>query len=131
MTIVHRRAALGESIKYWVQPAIENRIAEGSVRAWFNTRVVEITPDGVAVEGPDGRRREAADAVLLMTGYRSDTRLVAMAGAEINAAAGAPVHDPATFETAVPNLFLMRRGRSGRQKATASSSSTAAFTRRS
>jgi thioredoxin reductase (NADPH) len=115
VTIVHRRAALGESIKYWVKPDIENRIAEGSVRAWFNTRVVEITPDGVAVEGPDGRRREAADAVLLMTGYRSDTRLVAMAGAEINAAAGAPVHDPATFETTVPNLFLAGAVVAGRQ----------------
>ena len=37
VTIVHRRAALGESIKYWVKPDIENRIKEGSIAARFNT----------------------------------------------------------------------------------------------
>jgi thioredoxin reductase (NADPH) len=115
VTIVHRHAALGESIKYWVKPDIENRIAEGSVRACFNTRVVEITPSDVAVDGPDGRRREAADTVLLMTGYRSDTRLVTMAGAQIDASVGAPVHDPETFETTVPNLFIAGAVVAGRQ----------------
>ncbi len=115
VTIVHRHAALGASIKYWVKPDIENRIAEGSVRAYFNTRVTEITASDVAVDGPDGPRREAADAVLLMTGYRSDTKLAAMAGAQINASAGAPIHDPETFETTVPNLFLAGAVVAGRQ----------------
>ena len=46
VTIVHRRPALGDSIKYWVKPDIENRIKEGSVDARFNTHVVEITPTG-------------------------------------------------------------------------------------
>ena len=50
-TIVHRRAALGDSIKYWVKPDIENRIKEGSVAARFNTQLVEITPDAVVVDG--------------------------------------------------------------------------------
>src|SRR5215216_5883445 len=31
VTVVHRRAALGDSIKYWVKPDIENRIKEGSI----------------------------------------------------------------------------------------------------
>ena len=115
VTLVHRHAALGESIKYWVKPDIENRIAEGSVRAFFNSRVTEITPSDVVLEGPDGRRREPADGVLLMTGYRSDTALVAMAGATINASAGAPIHDPETFETTVPNLFLAGAVVAGRQ----------------
>jgi thioredoxin reductase (NADPH) len=115
VTLVHRHAALGESIKYWVKPDIENRIAEGSVRALFNTHVTEITPTDVALQGLDGARRERADAVLLMTGYRSDTTLVAMAGAKINASAGAPIHDPETFETTVPNLFLAGAVIAGRQ----------------
>ena len=49
VTLVHRHATLGDSIKYWVRPDIENRIKEGSIAARFNARVVEITPD-------DGRR---------------------------------------------------------------------------
>src|SRR5262249_14231427 len=47
--LVHRGAALGDGIKYWVKPDIENRIKEGSVRALFSTRVVEITPTEVVL----------------------------------------------------------------------------------
>src|SRR6185369_2171399 len=47
VTLVHRRAALGDSIKYWVRPYIDNRIKEGSIAARFESRVVEIRPTEV------------------------------------------------------------------------------------
>jgi thioredoxin reductase (NADPH) len=105
--LVHRHAALGESIKYWVKPDIENRIKEGTIGARFNTRVVEIAPSSVLLEGPDGQTREPADAVLLMTGYRSDPILLRQAGAQLDAATGAPIHNETTFETTVPGLFVI------------------------
>src|SRR4029079_15104584 len=49
VTSVPRRAALGDSIKYWVKPDIENRIKEGSIAARFNTDLVRITPTHVVV----------------------------------------------------------------------------------
>jgi thioredoxin reductase (NADPH) len=113
--LVHRGPALGESIKYWVKPDIENRIAEGSVRARFDTRVVEMTADEVVLTGGGGTWREPADAVLLLTGYRSDTTLLRQAGAKIDEAIGAPVHDANTFETTVPNLFVIGAFVAGRQ----------------
>ena len=60
VTLVHRHATLGDSIKYWVRPDIENRIKEGSIAARFETRVVEIRPTAVVVErasSPDRARR--------------------------------------------------------------------------
>ena len=105
--LVHRGEALGDSIKYWVRPDIENRIKEGSIPARFSTRVVEITGDQVVLEGPSGRSTEPADAVLLMTGYRSDTSLLKTAGADIDPSVGAPFHNPDTFETSVPALFVV------------------------
>jgi thioredoxin reductase (NADPH) len=51
-TLVHRQAELGSTIKYWVRPDIENRIKEGSVKARFESRVVEITPTAVVIDGP-------------------------------------------------------------------------------
>ena len=42
VTLVHRRAALGDSIKYWVRPDIENRIKEGSIAARFDATVVRV-----------------------------------------------------------------------------------------
>ena len=113
--LVHRDAALGESIKYWVRPDIENRIKEGAIAARFSTTVVEITPDEVVLDGPGGRVREPADAVLLMTGYSSDTSLLRMVGAGIDQASDAPVHDPETFESTVPNLFLAGAVIAGKQ----------------
>jgi len=107
VTIVHRRAALGDSIKYWVKPDIENRIKEGSVAARFNTDVIEITPTHVVVE-QDGRREEIpADGVFLLTGYISDNRLLREAGIEIDPETCGPRHDPETYETNVKGLFVI------------------------
>ena len=107
VTIVHRRAALGDSIKYWVKPDIENRIKEGSIAARFNTDVVEITPTAVIAE-QDGRRDEIpADGVFLMTGYISDNRLLRVAGVEIDPETCGPVHNPETYETNVQGLYVI------------------------
>lgn len=105
--MVHRGAALGDSIKYWVKPDIENRIKDGTIRARFNTKVVEITPTDVVLDGPDGRTREAADAVLLLTGYRSDPVLLRQVGARLDESTGAPVYEESTFETTVHGLFVI------------------------
>lgn len=46
-----------------------------------------------------------ADAVYLLTGYRTDSDLLCRAGVRLNDRE-APVHDPETFETNVENLFV-------------------------
>jgi thioredoxin reductase (NADPH) len=108
VTLVHRRAALGDSIKYWVKPDIENRIREGSIGARFETRVVEIRPTELVLEDQRTSMRETleADGVFLLTGYRSDTTLLRNAGVEINPETCGPVFNPETFETNVPRLYV-------------------------
>lgn len=46
-----------------------------------------------------------ADAVYLLTGYRTDSTLLQEAGVALNDRQ-APIHDRATFETNVPGLFI-------------------------
>ena len=106
VTIVHRRDALGESIKYWVKPDIENRVKEGSITARFNTRVVEIRPTTVLVEQDGVPSEIEADAVFLLTGYSSDNQLLNAAGVCINPETCGPVFDAETFETNVPDLYV-------------------------
>jgi thioredoxin reductase (NADPH) len=114
VTLVHRRAALGDSIKYWVRPDIENRIKEGSVRALFETTVAAITPRSVVVER-EGRAEELpAEHVFLLTGYRPDVDLMRRAGIQCDAETLAPALDPETFETNVPNLFIAGGAVAGR-----------------
>jgi thioredoxin reductase (NADPH) len=106
VTMVHRRAALGDSIKYWVKPDIENRIREGSIPARFETTVREIRPASVIVSRADDQEEIRADAVFLLTGYRSDAALLQASGVAIDPATCGPVFDTETFETNVPGLFV-------------------------
>src|SRR5258705_11255685 len=50
VTLVHRDAELGSTIKYWVRPGIENRIKAGQVSALFDKRVKQITADEIIVQ---------------------------------------------------------------------------------
>ena len=116
VTLVHRHATLGDSIKYWVRPDIDNRIKAGSIAARFETRVVEITPGSVVVEPVAGGDREEipAEAVFLLTGYKPDVELMRRAGVACDADTLAPALDPETFETNVPNLFIAGGAIAGR-----------------
>ena len=115
VTLVHRQATLGDSIKYWVRPDIENRITEGSIAARFESRLVEIRPTAVVVER-DGQRDELpAERVLLLTGYHPDVDLMRRAGVACDAGTLAPTLDMNTFETNVPNLFVAGGAIAGRQ----------------
>jgi thioredoxin reductase (NADPH) len=107
VTIVHRRPALGDSIKYWVKPDIENRIKEGSIAARFNTNVVKITPTTVVVDREGALDELPADGVFLLTGYISDNRLLRAAGVEIDPETCGPRHDPETYETNVKGLYVI------------------------
>jgi thioredoxin reductase (NADPH) len=106
VTLVHRRAALGDSIKYWVRPDIENRIKEGSIAARFESRVVEIRPTEVVIERQGTQETLPAEAVFLLTGYHPDVELMRRAGIECHPETLAPTLSPETFESNVPNLFI-------------------------
>jgi thioredoxin reductase (NADPH) len=117
VTLVHRWPELKGTIKYWVKPDIENRIKEGSVAARFNTCIAEIRPTSVVVTGPDGGVNEIpADAVYLLTGYHPDYELLTGAGVTLDDR-GVPAHDPQTFETNVPGLFVAGGTIAGRDTA--------------
>ncbi len=105
VTLVHRAPALKSTIKYWVRPDIENRIKEGSIPARLGALVTEIRPTSVVVTQSGCPEDIPADAVYLLTGYRADDELMRRAGVQLNERSG-PVHDPATFETNVPGLFV-------------------------
>ena len=115
VTLVHRGAQLGASVKYWIRPDIENRIKEGSIAARFETRVMEIRADAVVVEGPRGRNEIEAEAVFLLTGYHPDCVLLTGAGVRVDEATLVPEHDPRTLETGVPGLYLAGAIVSGRE----------------
>ena len=114
VTLVHRHATLGDSIKYWVRPDIENRIKEGSIGARFESTIVAITPTAVIIDHKGTREEIPAEGVFLLTGYHPDVDLMRRAGIECHPESLAPTLNPETFETNVPNLFIAGGAIAGR-----------------
>lgn len=69
VTLIHRGAELGRSLKYWVRPDIENRIKAGEIRARFNTTVLRFEPGKVIVRDGAGTEELPAFHAFAMTGY--------------------------------------------------------------
>ncbi|MGB0036202.1 MAG: YpdA family putative bacillithiol disulfide reductase, partial [Candidatus Acidiferrales bacterium] len=72
VTIVHRDAEMGKTLKYWVRPDIENRIRASEIRAMFSTQVLRIEPRQVVVKNGSGQQAIPAVQVFAMTGYHPD-----------------------------------------------------------
>jgi len=106
VSLVHYRPALKSTIKSWVLPDIANRLAEGSIRGYFGSRVVRITPDEVIVASDAGEARIPAQHVYLMLGYQPNSGLLTQLGVPLDEETGVPAHDPATMETSVPGVFI-------------------------
>ena len=107
VTLIHRGEGLSDRVKYWLRPDLENRIAEGSVRAFFRTTVTAIEPGRLRLDAPDGERTIGNDFVIAMTGYRPDYPLLEALGIEWgDDDAMTPVHDATTFETNRPGVYL-------------------------
>lgn len=104
--LVHRRAELGSTIKYWVRPDIENRIKAGQIKALFNTHVVRITPEAVHVVGPAGETALPAVEVFALTGYHPDFDFLRQLGVKLDPETNKPALDPQTLESNVPGLYL-------------------------
>jgi bacillithiol disulfide reductase len=107
VTLVVRSATLSDKIKYWIKPDLENRIAEGSIQALFNTSVREIRESSIVLATPDGVREIENDWVLAMTGYQPDYRFLESLGIGFaDDAYRTPLFDEATFETTRPGVHI-------------------------
>jgi thioredoxin reductase (NADPH) len=107
VTLIVRSAALSEKIKYWIKPDLENRIKDGSIRAYFNTCVEEIRDTVVVLKTPEGRVEIENDWVLAMTGYHPDFTFLERLGiAFADDPCRTPVYDETTFETSRPGMSI-------------------------
>lgn len=106
VTMVHRRAALSDHIKYWVRPDIENRIKAGEIPAYFNSTVTEIGQDYVMIKAPDGAVQIKNDFVFALIGYHPDFDFLRSLGIELVTEQQRPVCDPETLESNVPGIYV-------------------------
>lgn len=107
VTMIIRSSEISSSVKYWVKPDIDNRIGEGTVKAHFNSELIEIKEDSVVFKDSNGKTEDIEnDFVLLLTGYLPDFKLLEASGVELSGATKEPIYNPETMETNVRGLFL-------------------------
>jgi thioredoxin reductase (NADPH) len=107
VTMVIRDSVIGQSVKYWVKPDIENRIEEGSIRVYYQSEVKSITSSSVEIKTPSGIVVLENDFVLAMTGYQPPFAFMASCGIDFQQDEfNTPVYNPQTMETNVPGIFL-------------------------
>lgn len=107
VTMVVREAAIGKRVKYWVKPDIENRIAEGSIKAYFNSTLAAIYEDRVEVQTPDGNIAVPNDYVIAATGYQPQFDFLQQTGIALSDdEKKKPEYNPDTMETNRPNIYL-------------------------
>jgi len=106
VTLVHRRAELGATVKYWVRPDIENRIKAKEIRALLETRITRIEPEQLWVRGRDGERPIPATQVFALTGYHPDFDFMRQLGITLDPKTNKPAMNPETLESNVPGIHL-------------------------
>lgn len=107
VTMVVRKGEIGERVKYWVKPDIENRIEEGSIQAYFNSEVLEIGGDSIRIKTPEEERILENDFVLALTGYEPDYSFLTNLGIKQSKdGLRKPVYNPETMETNIKGIHL-------------------------
>ncbi len=107
VTMVIRESVLRDSVKYWVKPDIENRIKEGSIKAYFNSDIKAITTSFVEITTPQGELTIENDFVLAMTGYQPPFEFMESCGIQFQTDPDhTPVYNDKTMESNVPDLYL-------------------------
>ena len=107
VTMVIKNNAISDRVKYWVKPDIENRIAEGSIKAYFNSTVAEIRKNEVDIITAEGLITIENDWVLAMTGYQPDLEFLRKLGIELSDDnVFKPTYNDETYETNVKGIYL-------------------------
>jgi thioredoxin reductase (NADPH) len=106
VTLVYRGPEIPPHVKYWIRPDIENRIKNRDVKAYFCSEVVEITPDSVIIQTPQGRETVKNDFVFAMTGYHPDFEFLESLGVRLKGEDRLPDCNPETLESNVPGIYL-------------------------
>jgi thioredoxin reductase (NADPH) len=106
VTLIHRGAAISNSVKYWIKPNIENRIKCGEIRSYFNSRVLDIRKDSLLLASPEGEVILRNDFVFALVGYRPDLEFLAATGITLENSTQRPRTNPDTLESERAGIYL-------------------------
>ncbi|MEJ2334753.1 MAG: NAD(P)-binding domain-containing protein, partial [Gemmatimonadales bacterium] len=107
VTLVNRHSEFRPTVKYWLVPDVQNRIAAGEIDARFGAAILKITREVVTIRSADGQVEDLpCDRVYALTGFQPDFGLFRRVGIELDPESCVPAIDKATLETNVPGVYM-------------------------
>ncbi len=107
VTMVIRGDKISNRVKYWVKPDIENRIAENSIKAYFNSTLSEVRQHEVDIKTPDGIVTVKNDWVISMTGYQPNLEFLKSLGIQLSAdEICKPEYSEENYESNIKGIYL-------------------------
>ncbi|GAA4957068.1 YpdA family putative bacillithiol disulfide reductase [Algibacter aquimarinus] len=107
VTMIIRGEQIGKRVKYWVRPDVINRIEEGSIKAYFNSEITEITETEITFKSPDGIKTISNNFVIALTGYKPNFDLLNQLGITLSMDdKKLPQYNPETMESNVKGVYL-------------------------
>ena len=105
--MIIREKEIGQNVKYWARPDIINRIQEGSILAYFESELKEITASSIRIQTPTETLEIPNDYVLAMTGYQPNFALLESLGVAFqDDPFRTPVYNKETMEANQPGVYL-------------------------
>ncbi len=107
VTMVIKGSEIGKRVKYWVRPDIVNRIEEGSIKVFYQSKLSKIREKDVEILTPEGAKIIPNDYVLLMTGYQPNFAFLEKLGIDLSKDEKRyPSYDKQTMESNRKNIYL-------------------------
>ncbi len=107
VSLIIRGPEVGQRVKYWVRPDIINRIAEGSIKAYYQSTVKEIKAQEIILDTTEGAITLENDFVLALTGYKPNFEFLQHLGINLSDdEKRLPQYNPETMESNVNGLYL-------------------------
>lgn len=105
VTVIYRGNDYSSSIKPWVKPGFQSKVAKGSIRMLFQSTVTAIENNDITVRGPEGDALLPNDFVLALTGFHPDRNFLTASGVMMEEE-GYPTFQEDTMETNVSGIYL-------------------------
>ena len=107
VTLIIRGKSVGDRVKYWVRPDVINRIEEGSIKAYYNANITQITATTLDIKTDQKEITIDNDFVLALIGYRPNFTFLEKMGIRLSDnEKRIPTYHEETMETNVKGIFL-------------------------
>lgn len=106
VSLIVRGKGISDRVKYWIKPNVEARIKEGSIKAFYDAKVLKVTENHILIKQNNKERLLENDFVFAMTGYRPNFELLKSLNVSIDPKSGIPDYDTESMESNVKGIYL-------------------------